>query len=116
MITILQIPECSKSRCAVEYSQQFPNLNIQLRNYIEQPLTKEELSALIKKLGVQAKDIFRISDYHSRADEKMPETDGDYINLLVENPELLQRPILISDAKSFIGRPPELILEFLKEQ
>ncbi len=116
MITILQIQECSKSRCAVEYSQQFPDLDIRLRNYIEQPLSKDELIDLIAKLNVPVKNIFRNEGYSPNPGDKALITDEDYIDLLVEKPELLQRPILISEKKSFIGRPPELILDFLKNQ
>lgn len=115
MITLLINNSCSKSNCALDYSKQFPSLNIKLRAYLDTPLGKNELLELLQKLSVPVSELVRSSNrkYLEIIGEKTL-TKDEIVALLVAHPDLLQRPILIDEKQAIIGRPPELILEYLK--
>ncbi len=116
-ITVLHNPDCSKSKCALDYSLLFPKLDISYRNYLQDPLSKTELVSLLQKLQLSAVDIVRTSDksfIKLFGDKNF--TAEELIDIVANHPQFLQRPILIDDGKAIIGRPPELILEYLKEK
>ncbi|MBL7933139.1 MAG: arsenate reductase (glutaredoxin) [Bacteroidia bacterium] len=79
--------------------------------------TVDELSDLISKLGCKAEDLVRkteplfVNEFSS-----MNYTERDWIELLCQNPVLLQRPIVIDGSRALIGRPPSLILELVNAQ
>ncbi|GEM_PF-93762 len=115
MLTLLHNPDCSKSNCALDYSQLFPALNIRTRAYLKEPLSKAELLQLLQKLHLPATAITRTTDKEFVAQfgtEVL--TDDTYLDILVEQPQFLQRPILVDGDQAIIGRPPELILDYLK--
>lgn len=115
MITLLHNPDCSKSSCALDYSQLFPGLDIRTRAYLQEPLNKEELLQLLQKLQVPVAAIIRTTDKDFVAQFGTEVLYDDvYLDILVSQPQFLQRPILIDDDTAIIGRPPELILDYLK--
>lgn len=115
MITLLHNPNCSKSNCALDYSQLFPGLDIIIRPYLQEPLNKEELLQLVQKLQLPVVAIVRTTDKDFIAQFGTEVLSDDvYLDILVNQPQLLQRPILINGDTAIIGRPPELILEYLK--
>ncbi len=115
MITLLHNPDCSKSNCALDYSQLFPGLHIRTRAYLKDPLNKAELLQLLQKLRLPAAAITRTTDkdFVARFGSETL-ADARYLDILVEQPQFLQRPILVSDDTAIVGRPPELILDYLK--
>lgn len=115
MITLLHNPDCSKSNCALDYSQLFPRLPISTRAYLQEPLSREELLLLLQKLQLPAAAITRTTDKDFVA-QFGPEVLADeaYLDILVSQPRFLQRPILVDGNRAIIGRPPELILDYLK--
>lgn len=115
MITLLHNPACSKSGCAMDYSLQFPGVAIQTRWYVQDPLSKTELQELVQKLQLPVREIVRTNEKDFIAQFGTESLDEDtYLDILVQQPQFLQRPILIDGNKAFIGRPPELILDYLK--
>lgn len=115
MITLLHNPDCSKSSCALDYSQMFPGLDIKTRAYLQEPLNKEELLQLQQKLQLPVAAFVRTTDKDFVAQygtQVLP--DDAYLDILVSQPRFLQRPILIDGNTAIIGRPPELILDYLK--
>lgn len=115
MITLLHNPDCSKSNCALDYSQQFPGLDIRTRAYLQEPLNKEELLQLLQKLQLPVAAIVRTTDKDFVAQFGIEVlSDDTYLDILVSQPQFLQRPILINGDTAIIGRPPELILDYLK--
>jgi arsenate reductase len=113
-IQILHNPRCKKSRDAVEYleSNELPHIVIK---YLESPLCREELEAIIQKLGVGPQGLVRKKEkiYREMKLDEKTLTDKQWINLLFENPKLIERPIVIKGAKAVIGRPLENVIEFL---
>ncbi len=82
------------------------------REYTKEPLSADELRAILSALGLGPRDILRGRDASAlglRGDE-----DGDeLIALMAQHPRLIQRPIGLIDGRAVIGRPPERLLELL---
>ena len=82
--------------------------------YLTNTPTKSELKDIIHKLGIKASDLLRKKEsaYH---DSGLSEdsTDEEIIDAMLENPILIERPIVVHNGKAKIGRPPENILEIL---
>lgn len=71
------------------------------------------MKALIKKLGVSPREVFRKKEplYKEIGIDKREISDKDLIRILVENPELIERPIVVKGKRAIIARPPERINE-----
>lgn len=113
-IQILHNSRCSKSREALQYLEN-QNIDFELINIIQNPLSKEEVTSVLQKLGIKAEDLVRKSDALFKEKYAGQELDeDDWINVLVDNPTLIQRPVVIKDNKAVIGRPLENVVDFLK--
>ena len=109
-------PRCSKCQEARSLLEQ-NNCDITFREYLKEPPTQKELSALLKKLGCKAVNIVRTSEslYKEKfANKKL--TNAQLIKVLSENPILIERPIVIDGEKALVGRPPLLVLDLLKKK
>ncbi|MDF1564735.1 MAG: arsenate reductase (glutaredoxin) [Deltaproteobacteria bacterium] len=83
------------------------------REYTEEPLSAEELKAVLAKLGLGPKDLLRKNDKaYKELGLTGKEADGKLIKLMAEHPTLLQRPIGVKGRKAVVGRPIENLLEF----
>ena len=106
-------PKCSKSRQTLALLNE-KGITPEVILYLKQPPTKSELSEILKKLKMEAKHLIRFKEGIaselgiSLADERL---EDDWINLMVENPKLIERPIVVTSEKAVIGRPPEKVLE-----
>lgn len=106
---------CSKSRasCNLLNEQQ---VSFETREYLKQPLTKEELVELLAKLKMPAKDLVRTGEaafkQHFQGKELSEEK---WLEAMVQFPLLIQRPIIVKGDKAVIGRPIERVIELLKE-
>jgi len=79
------------------------------------PLSKEELKTILKKLRLRAFNLVRQHEelYKQQyADKQL--TEDEWIEVLLANPSLLQRPIVVEGDHAIIARPPEKVLEFCK--
>jgi len=109
-ITILHNPRCSKSRQTLALLQE-QGIEPDVREYLKQPLSAEELSNLIELLGVEAKSLIR-----SKEDEFKTtglDLNGATREALIAAMVAMERPVVISDKGARIGRPPEQVLEIL---
>lgn len=113
MITIYHNPRCTKSReglCEIELLNQ----PFETRKYLDTPFTKEELENVIRKLNIKPIELVRtkesiwIENYKGKV-----LTDGQIIDALLENPKLIERPIVVNGNKAVIARPKEKIKEIL---
>jgi len=106
-------PRCSKSRqglAIVEAS----NLNFETIKYLETPISKEELTEIIKLLKIAPIDLVRKNEAVWKENYKGKNlSDSDIITAMIENPKLIERPIVINNGKAVIGRPPEIIKTIL---
>ena len=113
-IQILHNSRCSKSREALQYLED-QKIDFELINIIQNPLSKEEIASVLQKLGIKAEDLVRKSDALFKEKYAGQELNEEgWINVLVDNPTLIQRPIVVKDNKAVIGRPLENVIDFLK--
>lgn len=115
-VTILHNTACSTSRHAVDEAET-AGTDIEVLQYLKQPLSREELLALIAKLEDSPADLVRKDPFFTKLgldpdDYVTPEQVAD---LLVEHPRLLQRPVLVRGERAIIGRPKDRAERFLRE-
>lgn len=85
-----------------------------IRNYLENPPTKEELLAVLKKLNLSAKDIIRTKeDVYKELNLENIVNEDERIEIIIKNPILIERPIIILGNKAVIARPIEKLSELL---
>jgi len=109
-------PRCSKSREALEILKK-NKCEFEIREYLKQPPTKKELKEIIAKIGCKPMDIVRKKEglfLEKFCDKKF--TDAEWIQILIENPLLIERPIVIDGYKAVIGRPVELVVSLIKRK
>ena len=113
MIKIYHNPKCSKSREGLCMLQDL-NKEIEIINYINNPLTVSELKNIIKLLGIKPIELVRVKEAIWKENFKDKNlTDEDIIEAMVANPKLIERPIVVNGNKAVIARPIEKIDEIL---
>ena len=84
-------------------------------NYYVQPLTRKKLTELIRKLNLKPRELLRKSEPVYKelglAEDKF--SDSELIGLMIEHPDLLQRPIVERGDRAVLGRPTENVKELL---
>jgi len=112
-IIIYHNGRCSKSRGALEILQE-QGIEHEVRYYLLEPLSVKELKALLKKLGIKAEALVRKSEELYKQEYAGRQlTNAQWIKVLAENPELIERPVVEKGDKAVIARPPEKVLEIL---
>lgn len=106
-------PRCSKSRQGLEILQN-SNLQFETIKYLDTPISETELTEIIQLLGIAPIDLVRKNEAVWKENFKGKElTDSEIMKAMVDNPKLIERPIVINNGKAVIGRPPELIKTIL---
>lgn len=104
---------CSKSRCAVELLVE-KKVKFEEFKYLDTPPTVEDLTGLLKMLNIKAEDLVRKGEPVFKEKFKGKSlSEEQWIKAMVENPKLIERPILVNNGKAVIGRPPENILDII---
>ena len=113
-VTIYQKPTCSKCRITIGLLKE-RGVEFESVNYYEQRLNAAQLRGLVRKLGVSPRELLRKDEPVARSLglAKRDLSDEELIELMVENPDLIQRPIVVRGDKAVLGRPPENIEELL---
>jgi len=112
-LTIYHNPRCSKSRQALALLTE-RGIEPEVIEYLKTPLTEAELRALLRKLGLKPAETLRTGeDVYKEKYKGRTLTDEQCLKALVENPILMERPILVKGQRAVVGRPPEKILELL---
>lgn len=115
MIKVLHNNSCSKSRAILEHLDE-NNIPFEVIDFIENPLSELELKTVLKKLNLPVQDLIRKSDALYREKFASGEySEDEWIKILVENPSLIQRPILIKESVAMIGRPIENVRFFIEK-
>jgi arsenate reductase (glutaredoxin) len=109
-VTIYHNPRCSKSRGALALLKE-NGIEPVVVEYLKQPPDKATLKAIVDKLGIKPEQIVRKGEetFKQNFSGKVL-TDDEWLDALVTNPILIERPIVVSGARAIIGRPPENVL------
>jgi arsenate reductase (glutaredoxin) len=102
-------PRCSKSRKGLQFLED-KGCEFETIKYLQKGIDAKELSELIAKTGKKPFDFVRQheKDYKDLYKGKTI-SDDEWIKILVENPKLLHRPIVVKGNKAVLGNPPENI-------
>ena len=113
-LVIYHNPRCSKSRETLQILED-NNVSTEIVEYLEQPPTAAELTSIIGKLGVSARDLLRTTEpvYRDAELDDDSLTEDEIIEAICEYPALLQRPIVVAGDKAIIGRPPVKVLDII---
>ncbi|HEY0727385.1 MAG TPA: ArsC/Spx/MgsR family protein [Pyrinomonadaceae bacterium] len=84
-------------------------------NYYVEPLSKKKLTELVRKLGMKPRELLRKSEpvYKELGLANGEFSDSELIALMVEHPDLLQRPIVERGDRAVLARPVERVLDLL---
>ena len=82
--------------------------------YLDTPTSKEEIKAVLKMLGISARELMRTKEaIYKELGLKDMEDEEKLIESMAAHPKLIERPIIIKDGKAAIGRPIEKVIELL---
>ena len=85
-------------------------------NYYLEPLSEKKLRELIQKMDIKPRALLRTSEpiYRELGLGKKEFSDDEIISLMVEHPDLIQRPIVERGDRAVLGRPTENVKELLR--
>lgn len=114
MLTIYHNPRCSKSREALALLNE-QQCNVKVIEYLKTPLTAPELSSLLKKLGMTARQLIRTKEdeYQSLGLADSALSEQQLILAMAKHPKLIERPIVTNGDQAVVARPAENILTIL---
>lgn len=113
MISILHNPRCGKSREGIALLEASGKA-FEVIKYLEQPLNEEELNALIQKLNIRPIQIVRQKEKLWIEQYKNQNlSDNEILKAIAAHPILIERPIVVTDNKAIIGRPPQQIIDII---
>ena len=113
MIKIYHNPRCSKSRQGLAILEA-SGKDFEIVKYLETEIDAEQLKAIISKLGIKPIDLVRKNEAIWKSDYKGKSlSDKEIIAAMINNPKLIERPIVINGNKAVIGRPPESIVDII---
>ena len=106
-------PRCSKSRSACALIAE-NGIAAEVVEYLQTPPSKEELRALLKKLGMKPVELVRQGEAEFKAHYAgRTLTDEEWLDAMVAHPILIERPIVVCGDRAVVARPPEKVLELL---
>lgn len=114
-IKIFHNPRCSKSRQTLTILED-NGVDFDIIEYLKESPNKETLLQIINLLDIKPRDLMRKGEtvYKEKLLNNENLTDDDLVQFMVDNPILIERPIVYDDNRAIIGRPPENVLIFLK--
>jgi len=113
-ITIYHNPRCSKSRETLMLLEK-ANVNINIIKYLETPPDITTLQQIITLLGFNsARQLMRTNEsIYKELQLKEEKDEAILLKAMVENPKLIERPIVLANGKAAIGRPPQAVLDII---
>ena len=113
-LTIYQKPTCSTCRQAVQLLKE-SGQPFRAVNYYEERFTKSQLKALLKKAGLPPREILWTKEdlYKKLKLATTTISDDALIALMVEHPDLIQRPLIEKGEKAWLARPADRVRDLL---
>jgi arsenate reductase len=113
-VTIYHNPRCSKSRQTLALLNE-RGLEVDIVEYLETPPDAATLAVLLVGLGLEPRELMRKTEaaYKGLGLEDPSLDRAALIAAMVENPVLIERPIVVAGRRVALGRPPEAVLDIL---
>ena len=103
-------PRCSKSRTTLALLISKTS-EVEIIDYLKNPIKFEEIKLIIEKLNIKPIKLVRKNESIWKESYKGKQlTDKEIIIAMIDNPKLIERPIVTTNKKAIIGRPPENVL------
>jgi arsenate reductase len=114
MTTIYHNPRCSKSRQTLELLKEH-NVEAEVIEYLKTPPSRTQLVEILSMLGLEPRQLMRTKEpeYKEQGLDDESLSRDQLIDAMLATPKLIERPIVISNGKAAIGRPPETVLDIL---
>jgi len=112
--TMYHNPRCSKSRQTLELLRA-RGIEPEIVEYLQTPPDAQQLGHVLDMLGLEPRQLMRTGEAEYK-ENNLADTSlarDELIQAMVEHPGLIQRPVVISNGKAVLGRPPEDVLEIL---
>lgn len=107
MYTIYHNPRCKKSRAGLQYVQERTK-NLEVIKYLKTLLTEKDLEILLMKLNKKPFDMVRTQEAVYKSNYKGKNfNDHEWIKIMIGNPKLIKRPIVVKGNKAVWGDPAE---------
>lgn len=112
-MTVYHNPRCTKSRNACKLLSE-KGIEFETVEYLKNPLTRKDLTGILKKLGIPASALIRKTEAVYKEHFKGKElSEEEWIAAMIEYPKLMERPIVVRGNKAVVGRPTENVLALL---
>jgi arsenate reductase len=111
-ITVYEKPTCTTCRKVSKILNE-NGVDFDKVNYYIKPFTKTKLKSLLKKMGMKPSELLRKNEraYKELNIKNKNYTEDQILNLMIKNPDIVQRPIVEKGNKVILARPPERIRE-----
>ena len=107
MLKIYHNPRCKKSRAGLQFIKDKTN-DIEIVEYLKNPISEGELKEILMKLNKKPLDMIRNQEAIYKSDFKGKNfTDDEWVKIMIENPKLIKRPIVVKNNKAVWGDPAE---------
>jgi len=115
-IIVYQKPTCGTCKTTLSLLEE-QGADFEAVNYYELPLTEEQLRGLLVKLGMSARDILRSGEplAHELGLAERQLSEAELIKIMVANPDLIQRPIVVRGDEAVLCRPAENVNKLLAD-
>jgi len=111
VVTLLHNPRCSTSRKVLELLTG-RGIDFTQRRYLDEPLTRAELSELARRLRRAPVEWVRKKEpAYEQAGLGPDSSDAEILDAMASHPILIERPIVVRGGRAALGRPPEAVLE-----
>ena len=113
-LKIYHNPRCSKSRKTLQIIRDH-GVEPEVVEYLKNPPTESELKKISTLLGLGPKRFVRTNenDFKENGLSENISDDGAMFRFMAKFPKIIERPIVVSDDRAIIGRPPENVLKML---
>ena len=113
-VVIYHNPRCSKSRETLALLEG-KGVKPKIVEYLKEPPSAAEMKTILKKLGLTPRELMRRKEppYAALKLDNPKLSDDALVKAMIENPVLIERPIVVNGAKAALGRPPEDALKVL---
>ncbi|MGD9617445.1 MAG: arsenate reductase (glutaredoxin) [Alphaproteobacteria bacterium] len=111
-VRIYHNPRCSTSRKTLALLRE-KGVEPEIVEYLKTPYTETALKELLSQLGIPAKALIRKKEAAAAGIDPASLSEDALIAAMAEHPIIVERPIVVSNGKAALGRPPEKVLEVL---
>ena len=113
MIKIYHNPRCRKSREGLQILEQ-SGKPFEIIQYLKEVPSLDELKSIIDLLGITPMELVRKNEVIWKENYKGKDlSDMEIIQAMIDNPKLIERPIVINNGQAVVGRPPEKIQQII---